>query len=248
MLKRNIDRLGLERLREVLDYDPATGRLSWRVRLGPMSKLDRPAGKISVDGYRKVTIDGLSFPASHLAWLHFYGVRPAAILDHKNGVRADDRIENLREASHSQNSQNIGSRRGSRSGLKGASRASRGQPGYRSTITVNGNRIYLGSFATAEDAHAAYAAAAADLHGEFARTKPDPKRGIDMTTRPLRVQIKAMRDTMTTADPRHRNCSNIDQLLTTMDTTMHWPAQEFYIGKMLKVNADALAYREAKGG
>lgn len=62
-----------------------------------------------------------------------------------------------------------------------------------------------------------------------------------MTTKPLRASILAKRESFKPDSREHRACSNLDQLLMVKDTTMHWPAQEFYIGKMLKVNADALA-------
>jgi hypothetical protein len=66
-----------------------------------------------------------------------------------------------------------GSRRNNSVGLKGASRFY--NPGnrarWRSTITVNRKRIFLGLFHTAEEAHEAYCKKAAELHGEFARTE-----------------------------------------------------------------------------
>ena len=168
--RRNIADLSLERLREVLSYDPVTGRLAWRLRLGPMCKFGGSAG-VMKGNYRRIAIDGRSYTASHLAWFHYYGVRPAALIDHRNGNASDNRIENLREATYSQNSQNIGVRRNSSTGLKGAQRFNR--PGqrarFRSTITVNRKRIFLGLFHTAEEAHAAYCAKAAELHGEFKR-------------------------------------------------------------------------------
>lgn len=169
--RRNINELSLDRLREVLDYDPATGALTWRVRLGPMCKFESYAGSPKA-GYRKISIDGRNYTASHLAWFHFYGKPPLGFLDHKNGDRGDDRIENLREATAAQNSQNIGCRANSSTGLKGASRfnSPRNNKKFRSTITVNGKRIHLGQFDTAEEAHAAYCAKAAELHGEFANT------------------------------------------------------------------------------
>ena len=68
-----------------------------------------------------------------------------------------------------------------------------------------------------------------------------------MTTKPLRAAILAKRETIPASDPRHKLLSNSDQLLMTKDGPMPWKGQEFYVPKLLKVNADALAYREAKG-
>jgi hypothetical protein len=167
--KRNIADLSLERLREVLAYDPLTGHLTWRVRLGPMCKFGKSAGVLK-SGYRRIAIDRRSYTASHLAWFHYYGVRPLALLDHKNGDPDDNRMENLREATHCQNSQNVGVRSNNSAGLKGASQFNRkySRAKYRSSITINKKRIFLGLFHTAEAAHAAYCKAAAEMHGEFA--------------------------------------------------------------------------------
>jgi len=170
---RNIQALSLERLREVLDYDPETGALTWRKRLGPMCKFGQPAGKCTKQGYRRIAIDGQSYTASHLAWFHFYGIRPTVLIDHKNLDKTDDRIENLRLATHSQNSAN--QRRNSRNttGFKGVARYNKEytKAKYRAHIRANGKRIFLGLFHTPEEAHEAYAKAAAELHGEFGRSE-----------------------------------------------------------------------------
>lgn len=169
---RNIDELSLERLREVLDYNPETGVLSWRFRLSPNCKLGEPAGQIGVHGYRKIRLDGKYYPSSHLAWFHFYGTAPLNVIDHKNRDKADDRIENLRPATHSQNSMNIGRNKANTTGFKGV--AVFNQPGkptrYRALIRVDNKRIFLGIFDTPEEAYAAYCEAAKEHHGEFART------------------------------------------------------------------------------
>jgi hypothetical protein len=167
---RNIDGLSLERLREVLTYNPETGVFMWRFRTSPMCKLDQPAGMIKMCGYRRITIDGRSYLASHLAWLHHYGEPPAATVDHRNRDRTDDRIENLRLATHSEQCRNRETAVGT-TGLKGVSRFNKPDQHakFRSTISVNGKRIFLGLFMTAEEAHAAYCRAS-EMHGEFAHT------------------------------------------------------------------------------
>lgn len=172
-LTRNVTKLSIERLREVLDYDPQTGVLKWRFRTSPNAKLDEPAGTIGKHGYRKIRLDDRHYPSSHLAWFHYYGVVPAGIIDHANGDKTDDRIENLRLATASQNAQNVGVRRNSSTGLKGATRfdSPRNLKKFRANIRVNKKRIHLGQFHTAEEAHEAYSEAARKYHGEFAKTK-----------------------------------------------------------------------------
>jgi hypothetical protein len=172
-VKRNIAKLSLARLRETLNYDPATGALTWRIRTSPMCKLGQLAGTISkTHGYRKIRLDDVYYTASHLAWFHFYGIPPVGLLDHKNGNRADDRIENLREATHSQNSMNMGRNGSNTTGFKGV--AVFNQPGkptrYRALTRANGKRHFLGTFDTPEEAHEAYCKAVKLLHGAFART------------------------------------------------------------------------------
>lgn len=171
-LKRNIDELSLDRLREVLDYDPKTGALTWRVRLGPMCKFGQTAGVIK-GGYRRIAIDGRSYTASHLAWFHFYGIPPIGLVDHKNGDKTDQSIENLRPATHSQNSMNQGRNKNNTTGFKGVAVFNKpGEPTrFRASIRANRKRIFLGIFDTPEEAYEVYCNAAKEHHGEFARVK-----------------------------------------------------------------------------
>ncbi len=172
-VKRNIAELSLFRLREVLDYNPATGALTWRFRLSPKCKLGEAAGAISKKtGYRKIRLDGVYYTASHLAWFHFYGISPAGLVDHENLDKTDDRIENLREATHSQNSMNMGRNSANTTGFKGVAvfNKSGESTRFRALIRAHGKRHFLGIFDTPEEAHVAYCRAAKAFHGEFART------------------------------------------------------------------------------
>ena len=73
-----------ERLKEVLDYSPTTGRFRWRVRQGNMSP-GCEAGTSSCSGYRAIRVDGLQHLAHRLAWLYVHGKHPAGEIDHRNG-------------------------------------------------------------------------------------------------------------------------------------------------------------------
>lgn len=165
-----IHSLDLDRLQEVLDYDPETGVFSWRIRIGPRCKLGQPAGCIKTQGYRRIAIDGVSYTASHLAWYHFYGEPSDSDLDHKDRNKDNNRISNLRKATFSQNSMNIGRLVTNTSGFKGVSKFSfNTRKKWRAQIRQNGKRFYLGAFDTPEEAYAAYCAKAAELHGKFMR-------------------------------------------------------------------------------
>jgi hypothetical protein len=153
-----------DRLHEVLSYDPDTGVFRWRVRLSPRGGPGERAGALTAQGYRRIGIDGVQYFEHQLAWLMHYG-EPATI-DHKNLIKNDNRIANLRPATSSQNAMN----RAARTPFKGV----KFQYGrYHASIRTGkaGERLYLGSFATGEEAHAAYRNKAVELHGEFMRIK-----------------------------------------------------------------------------
>jgi hypothetical protein len=93
---------------------------------------------------------------------------PYGELDHINGEKADNRFANLREATHSQNCHNIRRRpKTNTTGFKGVTYFARCRT-FRAKIHVDGRYLSLGYFATAEEAHAAYCAAATEHFGEFA--------------------------------------------------------------------------------
>jgi hypothetical protein len=113
-------------------------------------------------GYISIEIDGRSYLAHRVAWLHAKGSWPNGVVDHINGDCADNRLTNLRDVSRFVNMQNR--RRASsnsKSGLLGAC-PSGGK--FRSTITVAGKTVNLGDYDTAEAAHLAYISAKRDMH------------------------------------------------------------------------------------
>lgn len=95
------------------------------------------------------------------------GVCDEREVDHKNGDGLDNRLDNLRYATHSQNIQNQKKRINSKNRFKCVGRRENGK--WRARTTVNGKRISIGSFDSEEAATAAYAQAAVKFHGEFAR-------------------------------------------------------------------------------
>lgn len=174
MLMRKLEQLDLDRLHEVLDYDPETGVFTWRVRLSPRGLKGKPAGCVSKEnGYRYIVIDKVKWPAHHLAWYHFYGVPATDELDFKNLKKDDIRIENLRQASRELNARNMRRNSSNTTGFKGVAKFY--NPGnkarYRSLIRVGDKRIFIGLFHTPEEAYEAYCKKAKELHGEFARLK-----------------------------------------------------------------------------
>lgn len=105
--------------------------------------------------------------AHQVAWLLHYGRPAGSRIDHVNGDGHDNRIDNLRRASQSENSQNRRVRSDNQIGLKGVQLRPNGK--WRARIFLRGKSVNLGHFATAEEAHRAYAREAAAQFGEFAR-------------------------------------------------------------------------------
>ena len=122
------------------------------------------AGYVTTYGYRLISIavGGVKkrYYAHRVIWRPINGKWPEAEIDHVNGDKDDNRRLNLRAATSSQNKAN---RRAKHGGLKGVGKH-RGR--WVADVGQRGNRRRLGSFATEEEAHAAYAAAARELHGE----------------------------------------------------------------------------------
>lgn len=154
--------LTAEALRGHLTYDPTTGVFLWKKRR--WRRATGVAGCLNSKGYRVIVIDDRQYNASHLAWLYVHGEWPELELDHRDTNRANDRIENLREAQPEQNRANTRPR--SASGFKGVRRRwSR----WESSLVYKGEYFYLGTFDTPEGAADAYHAKAVSLYGEFAR-------------------------------------------------------------------------------
>ena len=159
--------LGFDDVNAVLRYDPETGVLWWKVP-GKGRVLSRPAGNLAPNGYRYVRVAGELKLAHRLAWLLMTGQWPADEIDHVNLTPADNRWLNLRLADSSKNKCNRRICSRNTTGRKGVSRTENGR--WRASIGLNGKSYSLGRFDTPDAAHAAYQAAAVNLHGEFARS------------------------------------------------------------------------------
>lgn len=164
-------------LQSLISYDPDTGILRWkadRVGRGRPYKAGDVVGATTVKGYRVAHLACGKVFAHRIAWAIHHGSWPAKFIDHLNRDKSDNRICNLREVSFRENLQNRGStaNSGKSSGLpRGVYRtANKGKP-YKAVIIFDGNRVYLGCFATVEDAEAAYCAARSLLHHGYV---PEP--------------------------------------------------------------------------
>jgi len=149
------------RLRELFAYDSYTGLFMRKVATNNKSKASVgiwAPGWINNSGYTNFRIDGVSWLAHRLAWLYVHNELPGGglFIDHKNGVRNDNRISNLRLVTNSENQLNLAAiNERSISKLRGAHWNDRlGK--YQSEFQRDGKRVYIGLFELAEDAHKAY--------------------------------------------------------------------------------------------
>lgn len=164
-------------LRSVLRYNRRTGIFTWLERADVRPQWNgRYAGKRagsewSPDGgknkYIVIRLLDWPFMAHRLAILYVTGRWPRREVDHKDLDGINNRWLNLRRATKAQNGANRGANKNSKTGIKGVTKVGRR---YRATIQSEGHWQQVGSFATEAEAQAAYAAAAARLHGKFART------------------------------------------------------------------------------
>lgn len=157
----------LNRVRALFDCDPVAGTLRWRMRTSNRIEIGDIAGSLDENGYIIVSIDGQRYLAHRIIWYHVHGDWLPQI-DHRDLVRSNNAILNLRPSNQSQNLHNIGIPKHNTSGLKGASYSAR-RGHWIAQIAIDGKRLHLGGFPTKEEAHAAYIRAAEAAFGEFAR-------------------------------------------------------------------------------
>lgn len=161
-------------LRGLIKYDSEKCCLIWLHRPNERKCFNtRFAGKEAFTytdshGYKVGRIFGRKYYAHRVVWALHYGGWPTEDIDHINGIKTDNMIENLRLASDSQNLANRGIPSNNTSGYKGVSfDKSRGK--WEAYVTIEGKRLHLGRYANAIDAHHAYKLASARLFGQFAR-------------------------------------------------------------------------------
>lgn len=155
--------MDINTLKEHLLYDAQTGYFTWLKCNSNRAKVGSIAGSVEPIGYRLIRVVGKKYRAHRLAWFYVYGIFPDSDIDHINCEKDDNRIENLRVATTSQNCANTKARR---DGLKGAFRH---RKKWVARICVSGTNYHLGQFDTEHEAHEVYMAAAKFHFGEFCR-------------------------------------------------------------------------------
>lgn len=143
-----------DELKEWVYYCPITGVFT-RKKAAGNTKAGSRIGNVDAKGYLKAMVLGKYVKLHQLAWFYVYGVWPPQ-LDHKNQVKTDNRIDNLREANTSINCLNqTGPRKNNKLGTQGVHKT-RKTGRYRACCNVNGKKHHLGVFATEAEAASVY--------------------------------------------------------------------------------------------
>lgn len=149
--------------KDFVRYDLSSGLFYW-IKSGLLAK------SISTSGYRVVKVKGKSYRQHRLAWYFHYGELPEHGIDHINGNKLDNRIENLRDISQGENCKNRKTNKNNSSGFRGVYKT---KYGFISRIGVNGVIVNLGTFNSFDDAMAKRLSAEVDFgfHDNAGRCK-----------------------------------------------------------------------------
>ena len=146
-----------EKLKRMFDYRN-DGVLIWKISPNKRIKVGSVAGCFKFGEYCRIGIKNAFYKRSRLIFCYHKGYFPEGDVDHKNRMRHDDKIENLRDVSRSCNIRNTGNRKDNTSSVKGVTfKVSIGE--WRSRISINRKRCFLGHYKTFDNAVCARLAA-----------------------------------------------------------------------------------------
>lgn len=144
-------------------FNYVDGKLVWKNTYSK-AKANKPVGWVEKNGYVATNLNGIRYRVHRLVFMYFHGYCPDYI-DHIDGNKQNNSIENLRKADVFQNACNRSAIKTNKLKIKGVCKDG-GR--YKANIKKFGKSYHLGYFDTAEEAEQAYLQAAKKLHGEFA--------------------------------------------------------------------------------
>ena len=154
-----------ETLCKALYYDPDAGQFIRLSNAGP-AKVGDIAGGLSKEGYINVRVKGTIYKAHRLAWFYSFKEWPIHHIDHIDGDRANNRLNNLREVTPRENNFNRKVRSDNILGVKGVSKHTTSDK-YVAQIQIDGKKQHIGLFNTIEEAAKAYELKAHELFGDY---------------------------------------------------------------------------------
>ncbi len=132
-------------VKERLTYDPRTGVFTNRIHRNANATVGKISGHVLATGYRIINLQNRNYQASRLAWFYVHGQWPIQFLDHINGNRDDNRIDNLREVTTKQNAENQKLHRRNKSGHRGVHWSTNDRK-WMGMVTHHGEYHYVGLF------------------------------------------------------------------------------------------------------
>jgi hypothetical protein len=142
-------------LLNIFEYDPFSGILKWKISRSNMIK-GSVVGCMHQSGYKILTLQSKSYRLHRIIWIMLFGNIPNGFyIDHINGNKIDNRLENLRLATNNQNQQNRPAPKNNSSGYRGVTWHKQMKQ-WMARICHNNKRTTIGFFDTAEDAYEAY--------------------------------------------------------------------------------------------
>lgn len=157
------EKLTAEEARMWFSYDANSGHLTWVLKPSVGVRVGDGAGVRNPNGYVCVKFRGNQYQAHRIAWLMSFGEWPTGDIDHINGVRSDNRLENLRDVPRSMNVQNVRVARSSNLSCGVLGVTPKNQK-WQASIVSDGKRKYLGVFETPDAAGRAYINAKRAMH------------------------------------------------------------------------------------
>lgn len=159
--------LSHKHVKECFHYEPSSGKLTWKISKARCVKIGQEAGWMRSDGYRQVEVDGTKFLVHRLIYFFIEGKFPPKEIDHIDGNKSNNRWNNIRACSRSENMSNAGPRRNNKLGIRGVYYDPKRRR-YITRIRKGCTKKYIGSFKTKEEAARAYQEEQSKIFGEYA--------------------------------------------------------------------------------